>query len=383
VISLRLEQLSLSMEEGVVTRWLVPDGAHVQRGQPIVEVETDKSTVELEAPASGTLHIRVAEGAVVPVDALLAEVGEGGPSTPLPGQPSVPVPAPAAPVAGRAPSDAASEARPDGGKQSASPAARRLARELGVELASLAGSGPGGRIVARDVDQATQTAAPPLPPVTRTAGQLRDLVVEGITQSWRAIPHIHIGGELAADGLAHARRVAPSGVTVTDLLLLAVARALRDVPEVNGHVASSGAVLAEHVHLALAVATDNGVVAPVLREADTLSVHQIAAERARLVAAARAGLLAKRDLGGATCTLSNLGAYPVDFFAPVISGPQICLVATGRLAEKPVAIDGMLAVRSRLWVNAAVDHRGADGEAGGRFLAALERRLADLPATIS
>jgi pyruvate dehydrogenase E2 component (dihydrolipoamide acetyltransferase) len=286
-------------------------------------------------------------------------------------------------VAGRAPSDAASEARPDGGKQSASPAARRLARELGVELASLAGSGPGGRIVARDVDRAAQTAAPPLAPVTRTAGQLRDLVVQGITQSWRAIPHIHIGGELAADGLAHARRVAPSGVTVTDLLLLAVARALRDVPEVNGHVASSGAVLAEHVHLALAVATDNGVVAPVLREADTLSVHQIAAERARLVAAARAGLLAKRDLGGATCTLSNLGAYPVDFFAPVISGPQICLVATGRLAEKPVAIDGMLAVRSRLWVNAAVDHRGADGEAGGRFLAALERRLADLPATIS
>ena len=179
------------------------------------------------------------------------------------------------------------------------------------------------------------------------------------------------------------KRVARAGVTVTDLLALAVARALRDVPDLNGHVGVRGAAPSERVHLALAVATADGVVAPVLRDASGLSLAAIAAERARLVAAARAGLLEKRDLGGATCTLSNLGAHPVDFFAPVVTAPQIALVATGRLAEKPVAVDGMIAVRHRLWVNAAIDHRGADGEAGGRFLAALERRLAELPASVS
>lgn len=376
---LRLEQLSISMEEGIVTRWLVSDGAHVRKGQAIVEVETDKSTVELEAPASGTLHIRVAVGAIVPVDGLLAEVGESEPSTLSPGQPSPR--GPDEPAARRA-VDASVAASPTADKQIASPAARRLGRELGVELASLTGTGPGGRIVVRDVDRAFE-AGRSVPPPAPAAGALRGLVVESITRSWQAIPHIHIGGELDADGLAHARRLAPDGVTVTDLLLHAVARALRDVPELNGHVTPPGAHRAEHVNLAVAVATQDGVVAPVVRDADTVSVRHIAAERARVVAAARAGMLDKRDLGGATCTLSNLGAYPVDFFAPVISGPQICLVATGRLSEKPVAMGGMLAVRNRLWVNVAIDHRGADGEAGGRFLAALERRLADLPTTIS
>jgi pyruvate dehydrogenase E2 component (dihydrolipoamide acetyltransferase) len=208
-------------------------------------------------------------------------------------------------------------------------------------------------------------------------------VLASITQSWQAIPHIHIIGELEADGLARAKSLAPEGATVTDLLVLAVGRALRDVPDLNGTVDSKGAPRrVDQVNLALAVATPGGVVAPVLRDAGTLPLERISAERSRLVAAARGETLDKRDLGGATCTLSNLGAYPVDVFAPVISAPQISLIATGRLAEKPVAVDGMIAVRNRIWVNAAIDHRGADGEAGGRFLAALERRLADLPTSI-
>jgi pyruvate dehydrogenase E2 component (dihydrolipoamide acetyltransferase) len=177
--------------------------------------------------------------------------------------------------------------------------------------------------------------------------------------------------------------LAPTGTTVTDLLVLAVARALRDVPDLNGVLDATGAARrSEAVNLALAVASPDGVVAPVIRDAGALALTQLSAERARLVGAARAGSLDKRDLGGATCTLSNLGAYPVDVFAPVISGPQIALIATGRLAEKPIAVDGMIAVRSRISVNAAIDHRGADGEAGGRFLAALERRFADLPTSI-
>jgi pyruvate dehydrogenase E2 component (dihydrolipoamide acetyltransferase) len=168
-------------------------------------------------------------------------------------------------------------------------------------------------------------------------------------------------------------------VTVTDLLALALVRALVEVPELNGTSGPNGAELSAGVHLSLAVATRDGVVAPVLRDAASRSLESLAAERARLVTAARDGTLDRRELGGGTITLSNLGAFPVDFFAPVISGPQIAMVATGRIAEKPVAEGGWIAVRARMWVNVAIDHRAADGEAGGRLLAALERQLAALP----
>ena len=133
------------------------------------------------------------------------------------------------------------------------------------------------------------------------------------------------------------------------------------------------------MHLSIAVATADGVVAPVLRDADSLALADVARERRRLVEAARQGRLDGRDLAGGTCTLSNLGAYPVDFFAPVVSGPQVAMVATGRVADRPVALDGLIGVRPRMWVNVAIDHRAADGEAGGRLLAALERQIALLP----
>jgi pyruvate dehydrogenase E2 component (dihydrolipoamide acetyltransferase) len=160
-------------------------------------------------------------------------------------------------------------------------------------------------------------------------------------------------------------------------------QALRDVPELNGSVAADGTPKpAAEVHLALAVATGRGVVAPVLRRASDLSVEGVARERARLVEAARTHAVDPRDLAGATCTLSNLGGLPVDFFTPVITAPQIALIAIGRVQEQPVVRDGMLGVGHRMWVNAAIDHRGADGEAGGRFLQALERRLDALEAAL-
>ncbi len=167
---------------------------------------------------------------------------------------------------------------------------------------------------------------------------------------------------------------------MTDLLAFALARALVEVPELNGTRAPDGRVeLSQAVHLSLAVATRGGVIAPVIPDAGSLTLEQLAAQRARLVEAARSGTVDRRELAGGTITLSNLGAYPVDFFAPVISGPQIAMVATGRVLEKPVAQDGWIAVRPRMWANVAIDHRAADGEAGGRLLAALERHLSSLP----
>ena len=355
-----LPQLSISMEEGIVLAWLVADGAEVRAGEPVVEVETDKATLEVEAPVSGRLRIVAATGASVPVDGLLAEIEEAG---------AVPATGPA--VEGSPP-------------VMASPAARRLARERGVDLEALAASGPRGEVVFADVIRAAQESRT-VP--AAAAGDVRVAVLATIAASWREIPHIHIVGELVADGLAEARRAAADApgprLTVTDLLAAAVARALADVPDLNGTVRVDGtAARSAEVHLGLAVATPQGVVAPVLRDAGRLPLADLARERARLVEVARGSRLEKRDLGGGTCTLSNLGAYPVDLFVPVISGPQIALVAVGRLAERPVAVDGMVGVRPRLWVNVAIDQRGADGEAGGRFLAALEERLAELPSRL-
>ncbi len=375
MIAVTLPQLSISMEEGKVLRWLVEDGAEVTAGQPIVEIETDKATMEVEAPADGRVRFVAVEGSTLAVDATIAEVigngEEAGAAAPSP--PSGP--APAAEAAPEPP--AASPRAGDGRGPIASPAARRVAAERGVDLAGIRGTGPGGRIMVKDLP-----AAPSSPVEAGGVRDLRTAVVANISASWQQIPHIHVGGELDGTGLAEAKRAASAlpgeKVTITDLLILAVSRALRDVPELNGTLGKP----AERVHLALAVATPAGILAPVIRDAGSLSLAQVAGERARIVAAARGGTTDPHDLAGGTFTLTNLGAYPVDFFAPVVSGPQIAMLATGRLAERAVAIDGMLAVRHRIWANVALDHRGADGEAGGRFLAALQQRLNELPTIV-
>jgi pyruvate dehydrogenase E2 component (dihydrolipoamide acetyltransferase) len=376
MIPVTLPQLSISMEEGKVLRWLVEDGAEVRTGEPIVEIETDKATVEVEAPAAGRVRIVAAEGETMAVEATIAEILSGGDDV----APPPPSPTPEAAVAPAAPTAAPAPPSTDGRRHAASPAARRIAAERGVDLTQVRGSGPGGRIMAKDLGAAPASVAPQTGP----APGLREAVIANITASWQQIPHIHIGGELDGTGLAEAKRIAGGlhegeKVTVTDLLIAAVARALGDVPELNGTFGKP----AERVHLALAVATPGGILAPVIRDADRLSLAEVAGERARVAAAARDGSPDPHDLAGGTFTLTNLGAFPVDFFAPVVSGPQIAMLATGRLVERPVAIEGMLAVRHRIWANVAIDHRGADGEAGGRFLAALERRLNELPAGLS
>ena len=369
-------QLSLSMEEAKVSRWLVEDGEAVAAGQLVVEVETDKATVQIEAPGSGVLRIVAAEGAVVAVDGVLAELEPALASRADEERDDGAVAAPAAAVDERRAAPTVNAPRRGSGPI-ASPAARRIARERGVELADVRGTGPGGRIVARDL------GAPPSgngSAATVADDRLRAAVVANITASWQQIPHVHIGGELAADGVIRARASAGAAVTVTDVLVVALARALGEVPELNALLRPDGSVeRSRPVHLSIAVATAGGVVAPVLRDADSLALVDVARERSRLVKAARQGSLGGHDLSGGTCTLSNLGAHPVDFFAPVVSGPQVAMVATGRVADRPVALDGLVGVRPRMWVNVAIDHRAADGEAGGRLLAALERQIALLP----
>ncbi len=396
---LALPKLSMTMEEATVSSWLVADGDTVEAGQAVVEVETDKAQSEVNAPAAGVLRIAAAEGTQVPVDGLLGRILAPGEADDA-GAPAADAPAAAAAAPAAAPPAAPPAAvAPSGGSAGgpASPAAKRAAKRLGLDLASVVGSGPRGRITVADVEAAaaaggsaaaatTPAAAPAAasaaPAAPAAGGGLRQAVIANIVASWQAIPHIHISGELDVAGIVEARRRqagAERRATVTDLLLLALSRALVDVPELNGTVENGVARRSADVNLGVAAATDQGVVAPVLAGAADLSLSGITKRRGELVAAARAGTLTPRDLGGGSCTLSNLGLYPVDHFAPVVSGPQIAMVAVGRVAEKPVAVDGMIGIGHRMTVNVAIDHRGADGEAGGRLLSALQARFAELP----
>jgi pyruvate dehydrogenase E2 component (dihydrolipoamide acetyltransferase) len=220
----------------------------------------------------------------------------------------------------------------------------------------------------------------------KSAADLRPFVVNALARGWQTIPHTNIGGELVADGLVAARAGIPSGpqrITYTDLLLVALARALGDVPDLYGRLAEDGSVnRGSTIDINLAISTPAGVVAPLVRNVGGLSLGELAGERARLVSAARGDGFESRELAPGGCTLSNLGAYPVDFFTPVLSGPQVSLVALGRMAERAVVQDGAIGVGRRMWANVCIDHRAADGEAGGRLLAALERRIAELPAAV-
>lgn len=426
--SVRLERLSIAMEEARLNSWLVADGDLVTEGQAIAEVESDKATVEIEAPTAGRIRLLVEAGAMVAVESELARLEDAdGPSGPdAPSAARVAVGAPAHDAEGLAPPTGGIAALAADGtlpatdgtrlleeaetpRIAASPSARRRAQAHGVDLARLVGTGPRGRIVVRDIQAAIAASeAPPVgtpqspepekasrkaEPATPAAlgrapvGNLREAVVASLTASWRQIPHIHIGGQLEAAGLEIARiqaKARPGArVSTTDLVIVAVVQALRDVPALNGTVSADGAPrLSEEIHLAFAVATDRGVVAPVIRRVSELGIEGVSRERERLVAAAREYRLDGRDLAGATCTLSNLGGLPVDFFAPVVAGPQIALIAVGRIQELAVVRDGFLGVGHRMWVNAAIDHRGADGEAGGRFLQALEHRLTTLTAAL-
>ncbi len=365
-------KLGLDTAPGRIVAWLKTPGDAVARGEPILEVETDKTTIEVEAPADGVLLATLAEaGEEVAIGSIVAFVGLVGEDIPIVESQS---PSPQTEADGP---DLALPLASDRTVQSAttvraSPAARRRAKELALDLIGVVGSGPEGRITPADVERHAAAG------VTPSSGQrTRRAIAEQVTASWE-IPHINIGGQLDADPLAAAiaaLRKTRDDISVTDFLIASAARALASVPELNGTYADGIAVLTDQVHLGLAVATMRGVMIPVIRNAHQLSLEEIAHERIRLRDDTRRGVLRGSDAGGATATLSNLGAFPVDFFTPIIFSPQISLIATGRITLQPTVLGGDITTVSRMWVNVAIDHRAADGETGGKFLAAFEREI--------
>jgi pyruvate dehydrogenase E2 component (dihydrolipoamide acetyltransferase) len=412
-----MPKLSEAMETGKLLRWLKQEGERVSGGDILAEIETDKADIELEAFGSGVLRkLLVGPGAAVPVGSLIAVIADpdediGGVVGPGLGA------APAAGAALRAPAGpllaAAAPAGPESpppaaGRLRVSPLARKLAREAGVDLSRVTGTGPGGRIIQRDIEAvlgarpapaasalAVPAAAAPRPaapaPEAPLAGpgpeyedlplsQLRAAIARQMVQSKGPVPHFYVTSEIAMERAVALRQElqalpgAPK-VTVTDLLLRAVALVLRRHPGVNASFAGEAIRRHHAVHLGVAVALDEGLITPVLRDCHRKGLFQIATEARDLAERARARKLRGQELSGATFTVSNLGMFPVDEFSAIINPPEGAILATGAIADKPVVVDGQLAVGQRMRVTLSCDHRVMDGAMGARFLADLKATL--------
>jgi pyruvate dehydrogenase E2 component (dihydrolipoamide acetyltransferase) len=419
-VDLIMPKLGLTMEEGTIVRWLVAEGDRVEKGQTVLEVETDKVVVEVEATASGVIGPLLAEeGQSVPVTTLLARIyvpGEKIPQ-PVPGEeetsPSTeaeldkepvvritPVARRMAEQAGVVPASISElgtdkrlraedvqailakqrdERRQRRQRIFSSPRARKRARELDLDWRAVPGSGPRGRIVEKDVLRAA--AQPGSTPSPGDVGWEMPTTVQRITAermvaSFGSVPHFYLSAEVRGDALLEVRlRLLPiveqrAGVrlTITDLLVKIAGTALAEFPRANAFWDNGRIGLHRQVNVGLAVATDTGLMVPVLRQADRKLLAEIAVERAKLVEKARTGTLSMDNLSGGTFTLTNLGMFRVDMVQAILNPPQSAILAVGRFAKRPTVVDGELAVRPTAVLSLSCDHRVLDGALGAQFL---------------
>ncbi len=401
----KLPRLGQGMEAGTIVKWLKSEGDKVEKGEPLYELDTDKVTQEVEAEASGVLlRIAVVEGEV-PVGQTIAFIGEEGEQAPEPSgngaSAALEVDDPleeGSPGTAREQDrergrDAAAqiaEVRPppaqDGGRVKASPLARRIARERGVELSSLTGTGPEGRIVAEDVERAgvggAPAAAPAAAPVEverRELTNIRKTIARRLTEAWQ-IPvfQLQVSVDMARTNELVARlREHEEGpkATVTDVLTKVCAAALLRHREVNAQYTDDAILLLPTANIGIAVAAPQGLVVPVIHGAERLRLTEIATARADIVSRAREGKLTRDDLENGTFTISNLGMFRVERFTAVLNPPQAAIVAIGATEERAVAVDGELVVRPTMTITGTFDHRAVDGAPAAEFLQTVKELL--------
>jgi pyruvate dehydrogenase E2 component (dihydrolipoamide acetyltransferase) len=389
--SIVMPALEMAQETGKLLAWRKKEGERVSKGEPLLEIETDKAVVEVEAPADGVLAgIKALEGADIPVGQTIAWIVAPGETPPVesaaaaPGaraavEPLKPEPTRASHAPGAASALSRSGLR-------VSPKARRLAKELGIDVALVRGSGADGEILASDVEAAARTApASSTPAPAQKSGSmtvptsLGRIMAERTTESWTTIPHFFVRRDIDAGAFDQYReqfvRQIESRhqvrVTHTDLLTALVARVLLKHPRLNASWTAAGIRLHEQVNIAVAIAVSDGVVAAVIRDAHAASLHQIALQRREVAERARAGKLRPTDLSDATFTISNLGMYKVDQFSAIITAPQSAVLAVGRIAERVVAVAGKPAVRPMMTLTISCDHRVTDGARAAMFLSEL------------
>jgi pyruvate dehydrogenase E2 component (dihydrolipoamide acetyltransferase) len=391
-----MPKMSDAMMEGKVLSWRKRVGDPVARGEVIAEIETDKVNVEIEAEAGGTLsQILVPEGVSAPVGAVIAQINGGearAQAEAAPAGPPRPEAAAESPGKGAAAPAVAprpAEAHPPEERSKASPIARRMAAERGIELAEVTGTGPGGRIVERDIEayQAASRAAPPAAPEADyediELSRMRQAIARTVVHSKQTIPHFYVTNEVdmtRALDLRAQLKVAygedQGRISVNDLILKATSLALRKHQGLNAQFIEPATLRRFHrIHLGIMVAIPDGLVLPVLRDADRLALLTLAREARRLVEEARQRHLRQEDYTGATFAVSNLGTYDVTNFTAIINAPQAGILAVGRILERPVVRDGQIVVRPIVEITVSADHRVTDGVGAAEFLVEVKRFL--------
>jgi pyruvate dehydrogenase E2 component (dihydrolipoamide acetyltransferase) len=411
-----MEALSPTMEEGRLVKWNVPEGAAVKSGDVLAEVETDKAVMELVARGDGVLRKQlVAEGTTAPVGSLVGVIAAAdediaalvsGAAAPAASAPAAAAPAAAAPAAAATPAVAiaatpiatptaapAPVAPASTGPTRSSPLARRLARESGLDVGAIAGSGPGGRVIKRDIEAAMSgggaaaaASAVSRPPsaigdfTDQPLTQIRKTIAKRLAESIGPIPTFYLTAEFDMTRAVEMRAQAAGlgdefKVSVNDIVLKAVATALAAHPEVNAHWLGDKIRFFNRVHLGMAVATDDGLIVPVIFDADQKGLREISRESRELAAKARERKLTPEQYTGSTFSVSNLGMMQIDQFTAIINPPECGILAIGAIEDTPVVVDGAIAVRKRMRVTMSCDHRVIDGAVGARFLLDLRRML--------
>jgi len=417
----KLPRLGQGMESGTIVKWLKGEGDAVKKREPLYELDTDKVTQEVEAEADGVLLKIVVDSGEVDVGTTIAVIGAEGEEV-ASGNGSAP--AAEAPESDAGDDEAAVEeedeaetegssapqmddqrrrgqeaaaataaaepvaAATDGGRVKASPLARRLAREKGLELSQVTGSGPEGRIVAEDVER-FEIAAPAATPIAAAAGEVEEIqltstrktIARRLTEAWQApVFQLTVTADMTRanelrERLVERLREGETKPTVSDLLTKVSAAALVRHPAVNAHFTGESILRFPAAHVGIAVAAPNGLVVPVLRDADRRTIQELAAARAEVVTRARDGKLQRADLEDGTFTISNLGMYGIEQFVAVLNPPQAAILAVGATVETPVARDGEVVVRPLMTLTLTCDHRAIDGADGAEFLRTVKELL--------
>ena len=420
---IRMPRMSDTMEEGVLIAWSKKVGDPVKSGDVLAEVETDKATMDLESFQEGTLlHIGVKEGESVPVEAIIAILGEKGEDVsailasekekssaaeatkeeaPAAEKPApAPIPAPAAPAPSKAPAPmpaaASAAVASNNGRVKASPLARKMASDRGLDLRLVAGSGPGGRIVKEDIEHfvpgaAAAASAPAAAPVVlptvvgeerfteQPVSQMRKTIARRLAESKFTAPHFYLTIDIdmkrAAEARARINEVSPVKISFNDLVVKATAVALRQHPAVNSAWLGDSIRTNEHIHIGVAVAVDEGLLVPVIRFADSKTLSHISAETRDLAGKARDRKLQPSDWEGNTFTISNLGMFGIEEFTAIINPPDACIMAVGGIREIPVVENGNIVPGKRMKVTLSCDHRVVDGVVGSKFLNTFKELL--------
>lgn len=403
---IQMPALSPTMKEGKLTRWLKKEGDKVSSGEAIAEVETDKSNLEVEAFDDGVLlQILVQEGETAAVGAAIGYVGAKGEKAGAP--PATPASSPAARASPKAPSAAAppgAGAKPGGGadpgitpsregRTRASPLARRMAKAQGVNLAAVSGSGPNGRIVKRDIEaalkagpegrapsrpQPSRPSASGAPPTQSPISGMRRVIAQRMAEVKPGVPHFYLTVEVEMDAALKIREEAKAldaRISVNDVIVKAAGVALRQFPKINVQHGGDHILQLQSADVGVAVAIEDGLITPVVREADQKGLNQISAETRDLAERARKRALKPAEYSGGSLTVSNLGMYGIDEFIAVINPPQAAILAVGAVTEKPVARQGQIVVRKMMSVTLSGDHRVIDGAVGAQYLQILKGLL--------